>query len=228
MKYILALVEGQTEEAFVIDVLNPYLEKHNLYITLTLTITKRVVDSGNYRGGVVSYGKIKFHLEQLIKNTNAVIITTFFDYCRLDGKDFPGWDRIKTQNFASVSDKVAFLEQQPQADIPDSRFKPYFALHEFEAMLYAEPAKIVQTFPELPAKALLDIQAIHDEFESPEAINDTKPPSQRLMEILSRYSTRYDKPLFGSLISLDIGLDTIRQHCPHFNQWLITLESLSN
>ncbi|WP_290600261.1 DUF4276 family protein [Anabaena sp. AL93] len=36
----------------------------------------------------------------------------------------------------------------------------------------------------------------------------------------------YDKPLHGSLIAMDIGLDTIRKQCQHFDKWLTRLENI--
>ena len=37
---------------------------------------------------------------------------------------------------------------------------------------------------------------------------------------------RYQKPLFGPLAVMEIGLSTIRKECPHFSRWLERLESL--
>ncbi|MEO7717517.1 MAG: DUF4276 family protein, partial [Capsulimonas sp.] len=34
----------------------------------------------------------------------------------------------------------------------------------------------------------------------------------------------YVKPLYGTLAALEIGLDTIREQCPHFRSWLERLE----
>jgi hypothetical protein len=35
-----------------------------------------------------------------------------------------------------------------------------------------------------------------------------------------------EKPLFGVIAAMEISLPTIRQECPHFNEWLERLESL--
>ncbi|MBN3873010.1 MAG: DUF4276 family protein [Nostoc sp. JL33] len=62
-------------------------------------------------------------------------------------------------------------------------------------------------------------------FLSPEHINEgaTTAPSKRII----RCCLGYEKPLHGSLIAIDIGLDTIPQQCEHFNQWLTRLENIS-
>ncbi|MEO1765387.1 MAG: DUF4276 family protein, partial [Cyanobacteria bacterium J06629_18] len=60
---------------------------------------------------------------------------------------------------------------------------------------------------------------------SPEHINDSPvtAPSKRILACCSGY----EKPLHGSLIAIDIGLDTIRKQCRHFNQWLTRLENIN-
>jgi hypothetical protein len=62
------------------------------------------------------------------------------------------------------------------------------------------------------------------QFESPEHVNSgsESAPSKRI----SRSCLGYDKPLHGSLIALSIGLETIREQCKHFDNWLKRLEAL--
>ncbi|TVS10061.1 MAG: DUF4276 family protein, partial [Planctomycetaceae bacterium] len=38
----------------------------------------------------------------------------------------------------------------------------------------------------------------------------------------------YEKPLYGTLAAIEIGLDAIRQQCPLFDGWVARLESLTN
>ena len=58
----------------------------------------------------------------------------------------------------------------------------------------------------------------------PEEINDgeTTAPSKRLQSLYPSY----DKILFGPLIAQRIGLDRLRQECPHFRDWVAKLEAL--
>jgi len=37
----------------------------------------------------------------------------------------------------------------------------------------------------------------------------------------------YEKPLFGTLAVLEIGLERIRQECQHFHQWLERIEAVA-
>ncbi len=54
MKRALILVEGQTEERFVKQVLRDHLLSLNLSITPTLLTTKVVKNGPNFKGGVTS------------------------------------------------------------------------------------------------------------------------------------------------------------------------------
>jgi hypothetical protein len=69
------------------------------------------------------------------------------------------------------------------------------------------------------------LQAIRDQFSSPEEINDSPQtaPSKRVQTLIPRYQ----KPFHGILAVLEIGLDKIRTACPHFQGWLTRLEKLS-
>jgi len=66
-------------------------------------------------------------------------------------------------------------------------------------------------------------EAIRNQFVTPEDINDSPvtAPSKRVRELIPGY----EKPLYGALAVLEIGLDRIRRECPHFNDWIVALES---
>jgi hypothetical protein len=59
----------------------------------------------------------------------------------------------------------------------------------------------------------------------PEDIDEgqTTAPSKRIL----RYVPIYNKGITGALIVVDLGLPAIRARCPHFHQWLTTLEQLA-
>ncbi len=68
------------------------------------------------------------------------------------------------------------------------------------------------------------LQKVRDEFATPEEINDSPntAPSKRIKKLYPAY----EKPLYGSLAALEIGLDTIRRECHGFNAWLKSIEDL--
>ncbi|MBI5184961.1 MAG: DUF4276 family protein [Nitrospinae bacterium] len=67
-----------------------------------------------------------------------------------------------------------------------------------------------------------NFQAIREQFPSPEEINDSPvtAPSKRVGQLVPGY----EKPIYGTLGVLEIGLEAIRKACPHFREWLICLE----
>lgn len=217
MQYALILVEGQTEETFVNTLLQPHLVEYGVFLTPTILTTKRT-PSKSYKGGIKSYQHLKNELELLSTNRSACCITTMIDFYGLADKGFPGWDTKRGNCYQQVD----HVEAAFQADIVDHRFVPYLALHEYEALLFTDPAHIVYSQPNAQRYDLEALQAICDDFESPETINHADPPSKRILSIFPRYRKIAD----GTAIAESIGISAIRKQCPHFNDWLHKLESL--
>ncbi len=219
MKRVLILVEGQTEETFIRDVLQTHLLSRNLFLQPVLATTKVVKSGSNFRGGLTSYGKTRKQILNLLGDTAAVAITSMFDLYGLP-VDFPGYQsRPSTDGYA----KVRHLETALGQDINHPRFKPYLQLHEFEAFLFVN---LEETAARLPGTNILaELIEIKAAFSSPEEINDhpVTAPSKRLLKLFAGYQ----KTLHGSLIVKNLGLDQIRQTCRHFNQWLTWLEGLA-
>jgi hypothetical protein len=215
---VLVLVEGQTEETFVRDILAPYLMERDTYPIATLATTKRVVGGPHFKGGIVSYGKLKGDLLRLLNDTSAAVVTTLIDYYGLPD-DFPGRAKIPP---GSCYDRVAFLERAFRNDIGDRRFLPYLVLHEYEAMLFVAPELIADAFSD--ALATAQLESVRDKFDTPEEIDDHPQtcPSRRIAAVLPGYR----KPLHGPLIARKIGIDRIRKGCRHFDGWLTELEAM--
>ncbi|MFN7201291.1 MAG: DUF4276 family protein [Aphanizomenon sp.] len=70
------------------------------------------------------------------------------------------------------------------------------------------------------------LKTIADSYETPELINDSREtaPSKRIIAQFPDYERA--KSTVGSLLAESIGLEVIRNKCPHFNSWLLRLESL--
>lgn len=208
------VVEGQTEEAFVNDVLQEHLRRLNIYVTPILLRTSR---SG--RGGVSTYGKIERQVRRLCKEDPGAYITTMLDYYGLP-KDFPS---VELKNPKDALGSVVRLETDFQQSIGfEQRFIPLILLHEFEALLFADVNGfeiLEDDCPGLVASLAQEIGGLE-----PEAINDS-PETAPSKRILKHYGN-YQKPFHGSLVAMDVGLDTMRNRCPHFAQWLSKLEQL--
>ena len=214
MKRILVLVEGQTEEKFVKDIMKPSFDQNGLFLTPIIIRTKEVKAGPNFKGGVSSYTKMKEDTHRLLKDSDAVAVTTMFDFYGLPG-DFPSWN-----NGGSCYDRVQSAEKAFAQDINHNKFIPYLQLHEFEGLLFSAPEEISNAFGGMKKSIL---QSIRNQFSTPEEINQGEEthPSKRLLKLFPEYR----KLVYGSLIAGRTGLERIRSVCPHFDEWILKLLS---
>ena len=216
-KRVLALVEGQTEERFVKDVIAPHLESRSIFIFPKIITTKRVKQGPDFKGGITEYGKVENDLRRLLGDSDAAFVTTFIDYYGLPS-EFPG---IATRLPGSPLQRALHVEAEWERQIDHPRFHPYLMLHEFEALLFSKPEELSTALYE--ASLLPRLAAVRDAFPTPEDIDDDPltAPSKRIVGIFPAYR----KTLYGPLVTRRIGLETLRAECPHFNEWLTWLEN---
>lgn len=219
MKRVHALVEGQTEETFVRDILGPHLLPLALVIGPIVVAAKKVKSGGKFRGGVTSYQQVRRDLQNLLGDRGVVAVTTMFDLYGLPA-DFPGKDRLPRGG--SCYERVSLLEEALRADVNHPLLIPYLSLHEFEALLLVSPLDIGKALPGEPSMATLkrDIER----FDSPEEVNEG--PETHPAARIQKLAKGYQKRLHGPLITGRIGLAAIRERCPHFAGWLQRLEEL--
>ena len=220
MSRILIHVEGQTEEAFVNQVLAPHL-----YAVGYTSVGARLVGNARQRGqrgGGRSWEAVRKGILNHLQGDPAAISTTIVDYYRLP-LSWPGRERVGLQ--ATLQQRAAAVEEAVLQDISGvighpRRFVPYVLMHEFEGLLFSDPERFAQSLGE-PALAP-EFRAIREEFETPEDINDSPDtaPSKRVISLYRGYR----KPLDGVFAIEHIGLDTVRKACPLFNAWIAKLE----
>lgn len=224
MKKIHVLVEGPTEEAFVDDLMAPYLTG----VWLNPIIVKtRSEGARPERGGTVTYTAFCRQLKLLLQDSTADLVTMMLDYQGL-GTDFPG--REDPVGATPVA-RVCHVEEELRRNVSHPRFLPYLALHEFEAMLFVDPdivAAVVQD-----RRVLAGLHAVRSRYRgNPEDINDSPAtsPSARIENLCLQEAGSaeiFRKRAHGPVIAKRIGLERIRAECPHFNDWLRALESFS-
>jgi hypothetical protein len=224
------VAEGQTEEGFVNEVLALELAAHDIFVDVHLITTKRHHGSV-FRGGLVNYAHLARDLTLWMKQDQheESWFTTMVDFYALPG-NFPGLATLHPA--LGAPDRVAALEAAFGEDIVtrlaglpvSKRFIPYIQLHEFEALLFADPEAFVEAFPD-GTQAVKRLNAIRGKFPNPEDIDDNPitTPSTRILDLLPDYQ----KPVAGLLIAQRIGLDAIRAACPHFNAWIVRLLALT-
>lgn len=132
MSRVYLLVEGQTEEAFVNELLGPHYARLGLYLIPIIVST-----SPGYKGGVVSYAKIKPQIDKLCKQDAGAHVTTLFDLYALPG-DFPGKSSPAYPSTGNGQRKAEFLEAELAKDIAQRNFIPNLLVHEFEALLFVQ------------------------------------------------------------------------------------------
>jgi hypothetical protein len=224
------VAEGQTEEGFVNEILGPALAAQNVFVDVHCITTGRHRGTA-FRGGLMAYEHLARDLTLWMKQDQKAEswFTTMVDFYALPG-DFPGLT-APTQTLGSP-DRVAALEAALHEDMVTrlaglpvaQRFIPYIQLHEFEALLFADPEAFLEAFPD-GTDAVSKLTAIRKNFINPEDIDD-KPqtaPSRRILALLPDYQ----KPVAGLLIAQRIGLDAIRPACPHFSAWIVRLLALT-
>ncbi len=215
MKRINIICEGATEEQFVRKVLYPHF------------LAKGIIVSASSLDGGFNYDSLKHHIIQMLNSDKDAHVTTLIDLYGSKGP-FPGYEDNKNKE-ALV--KVKAIEAEISADIlgnnkvHNHNFIPYLQLHEFEALLFSDPAVLeawLSLDRELPEGCFAEIL---DAFESPEHINDSPltAPSKRIIAI----ADFYEKINEGVSIADEIGLEAIRKKCAHFDDWLTALEALA-
>ena len=223
MSRILVHVEGQTEESFVNNVLAPHLYRVGYAL-----VSPRLLGNARQRsrrGGIRPWDSVRKDILNHLTADQTALATTMVDYYGLPDT-WPG--REEGGQKGTLQARAASVEQAVLDDISESlggsfdprRFVPYVVMHEFEGLLFSDPDRFARGIgrPNLSS----EFQAIRDDFDSPEAINDSPEthPSERIMELYQGYQ----KPLMGVLAVEEIGLDAIRGECPLFDRWVEKLE----
>ena len=219
------IVEGQTEETFVNQLLAPHLVGAEIFTDAHCVTTSR--QGGRpIRGGLPNYAKARRDIVLWMKGdrNDDARFTTFFDFYGLRNKDSPGYE--EALSFKDPYDRVDVIEKSMAEDIADRRFVPYIQLHEFEALLLVDPRHLESAFIE-HEQAIRNLVALAAEYRSPELIDDGMytAPSKRIIKEIPGYAKR--KASVGPLVTAKIGLPKLRESCPHFNSWLKKLEELS-
>jgi hypothetical protein len=227
MARLYMFVEGQTEQTFADNLIKPHLARWDVFMQKPVQIAHGRRKGRIHRGGGGNYAPMRNDILRFLKQDKGsdVFFTTMIDLYALH-PDFPGLAEAERLR-VDPRQRVAFLEQQFAADIDDHRFIPYLQLHEFEAYLFADPACFAALPPHHP-KQVEALRRVADDYTSPELIDDgpQTAPSKRIIDRFPDYERT--KATFGPQLAARVGLQTIREECHHFNDWLTRLESLGD
>ncbi|MCH9664648.1 MAG: DUF4276 family protein [Gammaproteobacteria bacterium] len=218
------IVEGKTESKFISQLLAPYLLEKNIDC-------RAIAIDGN-----VEFQRTCRAIRDSMKEDPNAYISTMFDFYGIHDA-WPGKkdvkDRFKTgAEITSIEiGKIlnartieAVKDHLKDSSINMSRFKPYFQIHEFEALVFCDQNILAKRIGANPNDAVF--KGI--DFNYPEMINDTREtsPSHRIFKIFDQKGTSYNKTSTSIEIVKEIGIAPMRSVCPNFNFWLKELESL--
>ncbi len=224
MKNLYLTVEGQTEEAFAREMLQPHLSGLNVF----LWPPRFTGPHGRRRGRIPRGGMLhtfRHALEDMrrwlreVRSADARF-SMMVDLYHLP-HDFP--DYADAMAHPDCYQQAEALETALAQELGDPRFIPYLQVHEFEALVLSVPQQFADWFEDRQA-ALAALAAVCAPFESPERIDHGlhSHPKARI----EQHFDDYDENVHGPLLAEAIGLVTLRERCPHFGQWLTRLEQL--
>jgi len=219
------IVEGHAEEAFVNGLLGPHLGHHDVSCA-----ARRVEMSRGrgriHRGGLIDWTKAARDIDFWRREDGRADarFTTMFDLYKLP-LETPG--RSDAAGLSDPLKRVCHIEQAIAASMNDPRFLPYIQLHEFEALIFAGADKLAESYPSRAAEAQA-LANTAEEFPSPEHIDEgpATAPSKRIIAQIPEYAG--GKVAASPNVLQRIGIETLRQRCPHFGAWLCCLESLAS
>jgi hypothetical protein len=210
--------EGEAELKFAKNTLAIYLSRFDID-----TFARSVKTSTGSRGGITTYQKAKNDIQAWLKQnpSSEWKFTTMFDLYRLPG-DFPGYRDALTKN--DPYEKVRVLEDAFKKDIDDYRFIPYIQLHEFEALIFADPEKLNLEFPD-KEKAIQKLVEMA-RGKNPELIDDDPDtaPSKRIIKEIRVFEK--NKSTSGPNVVESIGIPVLKNKCRHFSEWITKMEGI--
>lgn len=221
MTRVHVIVEGQTEESFVKNVLAAELWPHEVNLNPIL------LGVPGHKGGRPNYARLKKDILLHLEQDRTSCCSMMLDFYGLGG----GFPDTPIPGHLSGTAKATHIERAITADIcgsipefrPDIRFVAYIQLHEYEALLFSDPAALAGAIgqPRLTGP----LQVIRDDFETPEDINNSREtaPSKRILKAFPSWR----KVINGTQAAQAVGIGAMKEQCPHFRQWIEKLKSLA-
>lgn len=224
---LLIHVEGQTEESFVNEILCDFL------IGLGYEdVSARIIGNARLRrrrGGIRPWPSVRRDIVNHLKQDRSCVATTMVDYYGLPQNGERAWPGRAQASGLQSAEKGPFVEEAIAEDLAReygqgfarNRFVPFVVMHEFEGLLFSDCVAFSNGIGRTDLQ--MQLVAIRNAFPTPEDINDSPVtcPSMRIKGLIPAY----EKPLFGTLAALEIGLPAMQAQCPHFAAWIQRLQA---
>jgi hypothetical protein len=226
MHRVLTVVEGFTERTIVEQAFASYLGSRGV------SLHAKVIGKPGHKGGVRSFDAVRKEILALLRQERASHVGTFFDYYGLP-ENWPGVQQAegkKAQQVAAIVEEAMRNEIAARMESSDgaNRFVPYIQMHEVEALLFSDTHVMASVFERLDLEPRFR-QILHECGEC-EEINDHEAtaPSKRIEALFPSYRKGSGVRAHAPIIVRRIGVDGLRQACPHFNEWITRLEALGS
>ncbi|MDX2971608.1 DUF4276 family protein [Kribbella solani] len=213
-RQIAVLVEGQTEAAFVHEILAPYLQPHGVYVTPVIVKTSRLADGTTFKGGGMVWKHYESDLRKLLAASHYRCVSILVDFYAYP-KNGPGADCCTRPH-----DPRRCAETRIRAmgeAIDDPRFVPYVVLHEFETWVIAAAVAARSALGDagVAGKLQAEVDTVGGDVE---LLNDSRQtaPSKRVL----RCWPDYGKVTDGVEMIRDAGLQAVLDRCPGLNSWV--------
>ena len=221
MTRLLVLVEGETEENFVNEVLAPHLRNFG-YVQTGARLLGNARQRSR-RGGIRAWSSTRKDLELHLRQDREATVALMVDYYGLPQNGPRAWPGRAASAGADAVEAALreCIASRMGGSFDRGRFLPLVMMHEFEAMLFSDCEALAKAIGR--RDIITELQQIRNSFANPEEIDDSPEtaPSKRIEALYPGYQ----KVLMGNLAALEIGLDRIRAECPHFRNWLERLEA---
>ena len=213
MRQVAILVEGQTEETLVNDVLGPAASMRGTYVTPVVVTTSATPTGAHHGGG--HWKHYHTQLQALLRASHYERVGLLLDYYQYP-KVAPGREMATPSESLNSAGRQSALMDALHAKYPDPRFHPLVVLHEIEALVLAA-IDAGQGNELLPEQGLADLRQAITRAGGPERVNDgpNTAPSKRLEEA----DPSYMKTVTGPLLVSEAGLTAVLERCPTFRAW---------
>ena len=213
MRQVAILVEGQTEETLVNDVLGPAASKCGTYVTPVVVTTSATPTGAHHGGGHWKHYHAK--LQALLRAPHWHRVGLLLDYYQYP-KGAPGREMATPSESLDSAGRQSALMAALSAEYPDPRCHPLVVLHEIEALVLAA-IDAGQGGGLIPQQGLAELRQAITRAGGPERVNDgpSSAPSKRLEEA----DPNYMKTVTGPLLVSEAGLPAVLERCPTFRAW---------
>ncbi len=214
LRQIAIVVEGQTESAFVSEILAPHLQPMNVYVTPVIVKTSRLADGTTFKGGGMVWKHYANDIRRLLRASHLQCVSILVDFYAYP-RNAPGADCCTRPHRPRQCTELRIAAMAEA--VADPRFVPHVVLHEFETWVIGAAMGTSHVLGDEAVAKRLQAQAQSVDGDV-ELLNDSSAtaPSKRVLKSWPDY----DKVTDGIEVIREAGLPVILERCPGLRGWV--------